>query len=670
MSVNQGNFTSVNNILTTPNTVFIIPIFQRPYAWEANHLQDLFNDLDMASKRDHRYRHHYLSPIHIVKINSPDNEYWKTYVDQGNDDIRALNEKASKSGYYDDNQNQLKIYLIIDGQQRLTTLFGLFYTKHKKTLSSYLFLDVDGIKIPKLILNPADDHYKFKKLLGLETSPPGCQSRAQKRLEKCFEHAISINEASSKFLKSPGLQMLVVELDPPYGLQAFQTQNDRGKLLTNLERVKSLFMEYDLNYCESSLAKDINQVFGELYRVLDKSIEVGIFRKGESGDDDLLQLISTYLRIMEEPDVYWHGGEKIYKEYFKEELKKSGDKKLLLNEWLSSIPELIKQLDYLNDCVSKKDPTSSVIVSSRTEGDDYNIILNSLKLSSRTLALLLKFRVQFGIEWHKRVEVSNIIFDSLNIIRELQDKLNNIKGRIDRLPEKSTLIDKINKLEKRIKELEERKIDEISPLELIEKIELVVLKLWNPKGNFATCWRNVFNCSNPTIEDAVTTWYNWFWHTKSFIHEILYGSGNEAVYQYILREYESYYFKNLIHFNNNLQFEHIFPLNPKKSFTPYGFLSEKEYQNFIGKIENRNFLDAGLNKLISNDFPDQKADSYVTQSYPTIREEYKVPTGNQVKSTIQIGEDFQLIGTKYLLYQLYLELRNVELAVFTIERFF
>src|SRR5207249_2778848 len=82
-----------------------------------------------------------------------------------------------------------------------------------------------------------------RQLLGLPAAPH-ITSRSQKRLDTAFQ--LTAIPPRPGFLRSRDLKCLLVELDANFGLQAFQTLNDRGKDLTILEKLKSLWMEYDL----------------------------------------------------------------------------------------------------------------------------------------------------------------------------------------------------------------------------------------------------------------------------------------------------------------------------------------------------------------------------------------------------------------------------------------
>jgi len=59
------------------NSVFVIPTFQRPYAWEKNQMDDLIHDIHYASTLKKPV--HYLSPIHAIKIENPQQPEWIKY---------------------------------------------------------------------------------------------------------------------------------------------------------------------------------------------------------------------------------------------------------------------------------------------------------------------------------------------------------------------------------------------------------------------------------------------------------------------------------------------------------------------------------------------------------------------------------------------------------------
>ena len=112
-------------------TVFIIPTFQRPFAWEKDQLQDLHEDIKntMQILKSAPDNIHYLAPIHLIPFNAIDmnNPTLKAYLPE-NDDIKNLLQSLNSSGneFINDTDQELHVYFVIDGQQRLTTLFFVY----------------------------------------------------------------------------------------------------------------------------------------------------------------------------------------------------------------------------------------------------------------------------------------------------------------------------------------------------------------------------------------------------------------------------------------------------------------------------------------------------------------------------------------------------------------
>ena len=114
---------------------------------------DLIKDIKFAATCNPLF--HYLSPIHVIKIDNPQRPEWLNYTDPSNTHIALLN-----SSNFTANQGIVDVYLVVDGQQRLTTLFMLFHTLKLTNL----MINIGRNKITKIILNPTDDHYAFCKL--------------------------------------------------------------------------------------------------------------------------------------------------------------------------------------------------------------------------------------------------------------------------------------------------------------------------------------------------------------------------------------------------------------------------------------------------------------------------------------------------------------------------
>jgi hypothetical protein len=137
-----------------------------------------------------------------------------------------------------------------------------------------------------------------------------------------------------------------------------------------------------------------------------------------------------------------------------------------------------------------------------------------------------------------------------------------------------------------------------------------------------------------------------------------------------LREFEFHCHGDNIHFNKNLQVEHIFPQEPTISKPPLGYfqppiVTSVDYDAYVATLGNQMYLVGSLNTSFGRDLPPIKADAHFKQANNTV----VVPFHNQVKSAIAVGNDFNMI-TDPQHYRTYLDIRAVELAVFAAERFF
>ncbi len=140
-------------------TVFIIPTFQRPYAWEEPQWNDLIDDLGVGAQRSAANPAwiHYFGAIHTIPC-EPNSPLLVDYVDPNNADIANL-----RDCNFADVDGRLDVHLVVDGQQRLITLFKLL-ENYRQANARYVELP-NGINVPRLILNPAEDHAHWRSYL-------------------------------------------------------------------------------------------------------------------------------------------------------------------------------------------------------------------------------------------------------------------------------------------------------------------------------------------------------------------------------------------------------------------------------------------------------------------------------------------------------------------------
>jgi Protein of unknown function (DUF1524) len=153
-----------------------------------------------------------------------------------------------------------------------------------------------------------------------------------------------------------------------------------------------------------------------------------------------------------------------------------------------------------------------------------------------------------------------------------------------------------------------------------------------------------------------------------FFRALLEESNFDAIYRYVVGEFESAQDGKWLHGDPNFELEHIFPLERPSTdvaeLKGYGFLSLQDYERFSGSLGNRILIWKSLNKAIGNNWPDIKAEAYASQSFAqTI-----VPPEHRRASAMNLGRTLQAVGdTRF--HRLALEMRRIELALFAVRRF-
>ncbi len=185
------------------------------------------------------------------------------------------------------NEDNKKLYDIIDGQQRTTTIFMLLHVlaneqneKDKQETRKYLY------QKGELKLEVASQNQSFFKAL-LEAAEKGNISHCAKDADtegkqNLFEVLKAILDKVSKLNKEEVnerletlLEMVLMrfeEPDPGRAIRTFQSVNDRGVPLLLLDKLKSLLIYYSNTFCNGKMGLDqfINDHFGEIFKIFAK----------------------------------------------------------------------------------------------------------------------------------------------------------------------------------------------------------------------------------------------------------------------------------------------------------------------------------------------------------------------------------------------------------------
>jgi len=249
--------------------MFRVPDYQRGYAWGIEQVEDLLSDLDLLAPG----RTHYAGTL-VVSC-------------------------ADAESLTDEEGHTYKVYDVIDGQQRLTTVVILLdavrgaYSRLDVTAladglrKTYLsVLDRDGQPHTKLTLNQDCQDFFYGTVLGFAPSLEGAITRSHENLlqahrrcesylaeaqERYGDHYVAwLDELSGKITQ--GLKVLIYEADSEIDAGViFETMNDRGKPLTDLEKIKNylLYLASKLELVEThDLGARINRTWKEIYEAL------------------------------------------------------------------------------------------------------------------------------------------------------------------------------------------------------------------------------------------------------------------------------------------------------------------------------------------------------------------------------------------------------------------
>jgi len=659
-SVRQESFVKALDLFTTPRTVFIIPNFQRPFAWEVKQLQDLQKDIEKASLNG-GYQH-YLSPIHVVQYDYK-KEFLRQYLPE-NEDIQALYESMDGECFVDKNIDELNFLFVIDGQQRLTTLYIISAFLNKN--NSWIELK-NNYKITKIIQNFQDDQKILKNLIScINQNKPfdyllkNTTTLAQKRLIETAQMVKQWKLEDENFVKTikRRITLLVIELLPEYVLTSFLTLNDRGKDLTCLEKLKSLMIEYASigNGINSSMIADIHKIYGDIYREIDKSVLLN-FLKSREADFRVLQLFFCYTKIKDDKDKYWQSGEQAYSELrdeiFGKHKQNQKDVVDILNKWIDNLGHVKKLFSVINTNLNELKVNSIIFPKVRNIGDDYKIITQSLRLSSRTYAILCRWLSLFNEnDLHTKFNIK--AQRGSEIIKEIDDYISEIEGKTS----SKIIKESAHRLKETLEPYQDDDSEveiEISILEIAERMELMIWHHYNPKETFRSIWERLYKEKDK--KHFLSEWFEWYYE-NAFIDVVLYGYyDSDSDFRYLLKEYEAFLSGKNIHFKDNITLEHIFPQNSEHiPIKKAGFRSEKDYRDFLNKIGNLTFVSGKDNSRVKDNHPKNKYNYYLKDKQFTITK----LVGTQIERTNKSDKDLHVM----------LELRCAELAIFALKRFY
>ncbi len=510
---------------------FEIPKYQRGYAWEIQNIRELFDDV-------------------IESIDSNSNHYIGTIV-------------LSKS------ENDDEKFYVVDGQQRITTITliisALIKNLKEKDQAYYerFYLKEDD----RYRLAPLNRDYKFLTDL-LDSCIGKPQNKSQRYLKEAFEEIkfkVDKIDDKLKFLKSvEKLEVMeFVENSEGDAIRIFQTVNDRGKPLSNMEKAKSLLIYFSNRYLDKKLDYKINDCFSDIFEIYDdikhlgEELNITLIKNKEFNEDNLMRyhFVSFSDENYDPTALYVLQFLKNKLTNFRNYSKKDNYQEI--EKFINSYTESLKS--FFENC-------KKVIERAKSQPKYFKLFV-FLNLSATLYPLIIKL-------------------ESLNLLD---------------------------------KNLERKNYEKFTFYDLIELIEVRVYKTraTDPKADISRLVYNIDNKKNLDIENHLL-WFNNKWMPKEEFQAHLFSwiFGNRALNYIFINYCENlqnidYKISELIEISNkNPNIEHILAQTPTFAPRALGFKNKEDFIDYEHNLGNLTILERNLNSSIQNKSAIDKVDTY------------------------------------------------------------
>lgn len=504
---------------------FRIPNYQRDYSWDIENIDDLIDDI-------------------IESIETYTSHYIGTFI------LAKTKEKQQ--------------FHVVDGQQRLTSLTMLLSigirelaNDKKKIIYENTFIKSDGNWRLQLL---NDNSLYLQKMLNGENPKP--ETKSQQLLMQAYRQvelrvkALKESTIGNDFLEAvKHLEVMeFIESNDGKAIRIFQTVNDRGQPLSNMDKAKSLLIYYSNRFLNGKLDDFINQKFGKMFHYFNRIKSIGdknaidIIRQRRFSEDSVMRY--HFLAYAEDKYDFKATEDYVLKNYLKPTLKdiKSDEAKLeiFIADYVSDLEKFFKSLAE----IVKRVPTK----------EKYYKLFSILGISAFLYPLIIRLE-SLGI-LEKQINGSRLTF-----------------------------------------------------FDLIEIADLRVYKVrgTNPARDMSYLARDSKRISETEIKDLLTEFVKSFMSDTEFSRRL-----NIAIYpnvglKHILIEYDQYLLKRKYTISELQDInaltptvEHIFPGQSRFDFPNFGFNSEEEYTGRIHQLDNLTILEKSLNSQCSEKNPDQK----------------------------------------------------------------
>ncbi len=636
--------------------IFRIPDYQRGYAWQRNQLKDFWEDLvNLSEERSHYTGVLTLKQVDVKEIAENDNEYWLV------------------------EDHSYRIYHIVDGQQRLTTfiIFLQAFIDYFKSIDENQGKHEDEIYISESLnltsliskylykIKPTGNQYRSYKF-GYTVDNPSYQylrykifgEEGQGTIDETF-YTLNLRNAKAYFFEQfdelfqkygvEGLKDVYKKLTKRFLFNeyiikdefdvfvAFETMNNRGKKLSDLELLKNrliylttLYTNVELdNASRKDLRESINGAWKEVY------YQLGRNDKRPLNDDDFLK-------------AHWIM-------YFKYSRKQGNDYiKFLLDEQFS--PQKIhKKVEKAVSLEIPEEQRTSFELED-LDGDNGDLLEELYTIST---AVLQPSEIQSFVNSLKESAVHWFNSQYPHLAPELSSEEKDALDRLNRIGMGyfRPLVMALFKNEKDIKK-------RVDLLNYMERFIFIVFRLSQARRNYrdsefykAARDYDKKEISLKDIKDKLDDSAKYYFrddgsfNSKYFMDYLYkrYNSGSQTGYygwhgiRYFLYEYEldllsksrqqKVYWEDLLKTpKDKISIEHIFPQSETEYWEEaFASIPEIDHHVYSGSLGNLLLLSMSINSSLQNDSFEQKKDPKFNEGGDKIRNGYSDGSHSEIQ---------------------------------------
>lgn len=509
---------------------FEIPRYQRGYAWEKQHVRELFDDIKEAIESNSS---HYIGTVVLSKCATDPKKYY-----------------------------------VVDGQQRLTTITLLIALLLQKIQDddTRIYQKMHYIKKgSQYSMKPLErDVQLFQQLIEGNTSvtPQNKSQRFMLEAAEEMKYQIANLQNPEQFLDAIGNLEIMEFIENSEGdaIRIFQTVNDRGKSLSNMEKIKSLLIYFSNKYLDKLYDDSINAVFSDIFELYDSI-------KYNGGDRIGINLIKRQ-NFTEDNILCYH-----YVTYFADNYDPSAE--YVLKTIKQRLTEIRKKDDF-------KEELANFI----------NQYIESLKSFFTNLNIIIS-KVENETKYYKMFVILNLSATLYPLIVKLQEK-----GVLEN-------------------DLIGSKFTGKKFFDLVELIDVRVYKTrgTDPKADIVRFENSINEKSELDIQNWLL-WFNTRWMSKEQFNASLSVNiyGNVAL-PYIFvnycesirnNEYSLEELKKIVAMTPTI--EHILAQTPDFIPESLGFKDMEDFVSYEHRLGNLTLLEKSLNSVIQKKVPLLKVD--------------------------------------------------------------